>query len=559
MPLDRTGTVPGTVSVFVTKRPATGTSTGAFLYLTGGPGDSATENTLGIAKDFAAQLVSRDLYVLDYRGVGRSGALTCRSEPDWARCAEELGPRRHFYTTRDIVEDIEAIRMAAGVDRFAIYGVSYGTKIAQAYALRYGDHVERLVLDSVVPVNGWDAFFLSQHRAIGRTLSEICAAGRCRGITRDPLADVARLAAQLEKKPLPIAYLQPSGTVARTTFEVQNLFNLFSSGNVVFDNATRARWPSAIRSALQGDPFPIGRMRFISKELFASVHAAPFNHVVWHATQCEDMRSPWRGTTTYGERLKKVAAAVSAIPARSLYPLPRSILALSPNVESCIRWPEAPEQPVIAPGVRFRGPTLILAGSQDTRTPVEDARAAAKLFPHSALVVVPDMGHALYGNPRSPGCVQHAFDSFFANKPTSGCGAVQPLYAPTPVAPTALDQVAAWPGVPGLTGRSLRAAIETLDDVHYTSNSYGAKVGLRGGTFTLNVTPAHARLTLRRIVYVPGVVVGGSYDIKSGAGTLTVSRTAAHGTLKLTPTRITGSLGGVPVNVPYTALHISRT
>ena len=45
-----------------------------------------------------------------------------------AQCAQELGPARAFYTTRDSVADIEAVRQALGVDRISLYAVSYGTK-----------------------------------------------------------------------------------------------------------------------------------------------------------------------------------------------------------------------------------------------------------------------------------------------------------------------------------------------------------------------------------------------------------------------------------------------
>ena len=39
----------------------------------------------------------------------------------------------------------------SGIDRIAIYGTSYGTKVALEYALRYPAHVERLALDTHYP------------------------------------------------------------------------------------------------------------------------------------------------------------------------------------------------------------------------------------------------------------------------------------------------------------------------------------------------------------------------------------------------------------------------
>ena len=49
------------------------------------------------------------------------------------------------------MQDIEAIRQALGYEKLVLYGTSYGTKVALEYAERYPEHVEALVLDSVVP------------------------------------------------------------------------------------------------------------------------------------------------------------------------------------------------------------------------------------------------------------------------------------------------------------------------------------------------------------------------------------------------------------------------
>src|SRR5207245_2813147 len=60
------------------------------------------------------------------------------------------GPGRRFYATRDHAEDLESVRVALGAGRIGLFGVSYGTKLALAYALAHPDAVERIVLDSVV-------------------------------------------------------------------------------------------------------------------------------------------------------------------------------------------------------------------------------------------------------------------------------------------------------------------------------------------------------------------------------------------------------------------------
>ena len=46
---------------------------------------------------------------------------------------------RDFYSTHDHADDTEAVRVALGVDKIALWGTSYGTKLALAYALALPD------------------------------------------------------------------------------------------------------------------------------------------------------------------------------------------------------------------------------------------------------------------------------------------------------------------------------------------------------------------------------------------------------------------------------------
>ena len=101
---------------------------------------------------------------------------------------QSLGPRRAFYTTRDSVDDIDAVRRAVGVDKITLFGVSYGTKVALGYAAKYPQHVERLVLDSVVEPTGPSRSPQESLAAVPRVLAHAVRAG-CEEITTDLLGD----------------------------------------------------------------------------------------------------------------------------------------------------------------------------------------------------------------------------------------------------------------------------------------------------------------------------------------------------------------------------------
>ena len=211
VPLDRSGATPGTVTLNATRVPASANpGRVAVIALAGGPGQAAVP----IAPDFASILgpaiSSRDLLVYDQRGTGGSNPLTCaalgRSSGSLASvtrsCSEQLGPARAFFRTADSVLDIEALRVAGDYEKVVLYGVSYGTKVATAYASAFPTRVEALVLDSVVTPEGPDAFRRSSLTAVPRVVDEICADGRCEGITSSASRDLARLAQRLRRKRL---------------------------------------------------------------------------------------------------------------------------------------------------------------------------------------------------------------------------------------------------------------------------------------------------------------------------------------------------------------------
>ncbi|MGB2710384.1 MAG: alpha/beta fold hydrolase, partial [Conexibacter sp.] len=218
VPLDRSGALPGTIGLRVRVLPAlTPEPSGTVLALAGGPGQ-ASARLLGVyAQLLAPALRARQLVTFDQRGTGHSGRLDCPElaalpddgaiAPDRALenavagCASRLGAARAHYATADSVEDIEAVRAALGVERFALFGISYGTKVALEYAAAYPQHVERLVLDSVVPLGGTDPFARTTLGSIPRVLRSLCAHGAC-PFTRDPAADVAALAQRLAGAPL---------------------------------------------------------------------------------------------------------------------------------------------------------------------------------------------------------------------------------------------------------------------------------------------------------------------------------------------------------------------
>src|SRR5512132_2873069 len=192
VPLDRTGAVPGTVTLNVKRVVAASNPTAtAVVALAGGPGQAAIPVATEFASILGPALASRDLLVYDQRGTGSSGRLSCPAFDRGigsivdaaAACANQLGPGRAFFRTSDSVDDIEALRVESGYQKLVLFGVSYGTKVALDYAAKYPANVESLVLDSVVTPEGSDVLNVSTFNSIPRALGELCSVGGCKGIT----------------------------------------------------------------------------------------------------------------------------------------------------------------------------------------------------------------------------------------------------------------------------------------------------------------------------------------------------------------------------------------
>ncbi len=211
MPLDHAGQTAGTVALAVGIAHPTDAHRGVLLFLTGGPGQPGIPFLTRIQSRLRTALTGYRLVMIDQRGTG-AGALDCPalqqaagasdltvvSVTTVAACARSIGAARRFYSTAETVADIEALRVALNAPRLTLDGVSYGSFVAERYALVYPTHVARIVLDSVVPQAGVDPLYRAALSGSARVLRSACAAQRCGW---DPAADVAAIISRLHDGP----------------------------------------------------------------------------------------------------------------------------------------------------------------------------------------------------------------------------------------------------------------------------------------------------------------------------------------------------------------------
>jgi pimeloyl-ACP methyl ester carboxylesterase len=556
VPIDRAGVVKGSIPIRFAymgnlRRRA------PILALSGGPGQAG----VSLLDDFADSLRpalrgGRAIVVLDQRGTGYSGVLRCgplehsdllKAGREAAICAKRLGPRRDYYTSDDSVMDMEALRAALGIDKWSIYGVSYGTYVAALYAQRDPAHVDKLVLDSIVEPGGVNPLYPYTFSAVPRVLRGICEHGLCRTVTNDLVADTAKLVARLGKHPLKGYVVGVHGQRHPMTFGRNRLFATLLSGD--FDESLRSEYPTALRSALHGDPAPMIRLARRAALVEGGGETDPhfLSATLYATTVCTEEKFPWDWNAAPAQRLAQTRAYVNAIPEGYLYPFDHQTVFDSDEINLCSQWPKDERPPLPAPGPLPDVPALLVSGQDDLRTPLEGAKLMAALLPHSSLVSVPGTGHSVYGSDLT-GCSDRALGQFFAGKPVrTSCKHRGGRLRPDGPIPHTLRDVRPA-AARGRAGRTVAAAARTVYDV--LEQSADALLvdplgiirggGLRGGWF--HETPNSIRL--HDVVFVQGVHVTGDVTEGGNAKLVISGPAAARGRLRLTHGRAIGVLGG---------------
>ncbi|MGW9347703.1 prolyl aminopeptidase [Nocardiopsis flavescens] len=124
------------------------------LVLHGGPGSGAHPGFVNFFDPHRHRIV-----LFDQRGAGRS-------TPDAGLPTTDLTTN----TTAHLIDDIEALRTARGIDSWVVLGTSWGSTLGLAYAQAHPDRVRALVLAAVTTTSATEVHWLTH--AMGRVFPE---------------------------------------------------------------------------------------------------------------------------------------------------------------------------------------------------------------------------------------------------------------------------------------------------------------------------------------------------------------------------------------------------
>ena len=363
------------------------------VLIQGGPGGSSIDLYLSMRGALTGLRRNRDIIVMDQRGTGRSAdGLRCESPADidfqvaetellrelLARCLADIERDPRLFTTSLAVRDLEALRVAYGLEQWNIYGVSYGTRVAQHYMRRYPERVRTLLLDGSLPapqVLG-PYIALATQSALDEILARCTHDSGCSQQFGDVRAKFAELLVRLEAEDIRIPRVdRDTGETEQVPIGADLLIGL--TRMMSYSTGTAALLPLTIDEAHAGR---YGTLLYQAELVFGgidnSMNMAMHNNVIcsedW--SRYDPANAPDTANTYIGNAMIEALDVI------------------------CASWPTGPvDEDFFAP-LATDAPVLFISGSADPATPAEFVDEIIASGVSNALhIVVEHQGHGVFG------------------------------------------------------------------------------------------------------------------------------------------------------------------
>ena len=207
--LDPAGRVTGKINIALAWLPHSSRSArsgGTIVAVEGGPGYPSIGSRSLYRELYKPLLTTRDLLLVDNRGTGRSNVIVCQPLQrvhlmklrNVTRCGDQLGRTSDLYGTAIAADDLATVLSALRIRKVDIYGDSYGSFFAQAFAGRHPGRVHSIVLDGAYQVTGGSPWYPSTAPELRDAFNAVCTRSPvCAELHGSSLDRIKRLLAQL--------------------------------------------------------------------------------------------------------------------------------------------------------------------------------------------------------------------------------------------------------------------------------------------------------------------------------------------------------------------------
>ncbi|MEE2524744.1 alpha/beta fold hydrolase [Hyphobacterium sp. HN65] len=389
-----------TIEIGYIRFPATTDNPGSpIVYLAGGPGGSGTGTARGPRFPLFMEMRQHgDVYAFDQRGTGLSanGIPVCTSsvpdpqaspvtDTEWTsrhlqaarECAafwDDEGIDLRGYTTMESVRDLEALRQHAGASQLSLWGISYGSHLALAAIGEMDEQLDRVIiasaegLDQTVKLPEYTAAYFQRLQDAVDSQPAAAAA------YPDILALMNRVHDQLEQRPLQLEIPQEDGSTRG--FLLQRHHLQWFAGGLLAD-PERAPVMLQLYASLDAGNATIATaliQRFVPLTDHISLRAMPL--------------AMDRASGITPERLARFNETVAESPV-GLYlnaPMPQ-LLDFMPEIDLGDEFRAGPSGDT---------PVLLLTGTLDSRTYIEEQAQSVAGLDNVTQVIVRNAGHNLF-------------------------------------------------------------------------------------------------------------------------------------------------------------------
>ncbi|WP_310781723.1 alpha/beta hydrolase [Mycobacterium sp. Z3061] len=399
------------------------------VFLAGGPGGAGTLNAPAVVA--AGMNSDRDVIFVNQRGTVHSDPhLSCPEMDDFATRAVQLvfqapatadldaaavaacrnrlsssGADFAAYDTRENAADIADLREQLGIDQWNVYGVSYGTDLAQQLLRNHPKGIRSMVLDSVVAphVNIVDHWWDAPASGLAAIFVACADQPACAAAYPNLPTVFVDTVNTLSRNPIEVDTTNPTGGPTHVTidgFKVVPLVLDWSADPAkVIDIPRMIYQLSRGDGALAGAGIAAGAPSGSERGLLGAGLAL--------GAYCQEMAA-WTDPD------QALAQARQAMPG-----LPDSVLRITPTgswiFRECQAWGLGRSDTADTLPVLSKVPTLILSGSFDSSTAPQWVKEVTTGLPGSVALRFPGVGHGVI--PASA-CAQRIMTTFLDNPRT---------------------------------------------------------------------------------------------------------------------------------------------
>ncbi|MFT3755554.1 MAG: alpha/beta fold hydrolase [Pseudoxanthomonas sp.] len=370
------------------------------FFLAGGPGQSAVATYPGLDPVFNEVRKRRHVVLVDQRGTGKSNLLSCDAVDEdadaspqamqaaAAKCAENLSKKAdlRFYTTSDAIADLDDVRKAIGAAQVNLVGVSYGTRVAQQYAMRHPQATRSIVLDSVVPntLGLGNIFARNLDDALALQFAVCTKAPSCKDRLGDPRAELDALLAKLRAQSQTVIYRDATtGETAQGVLRADTVAGLVRM--YAYMPLAGALLPKLIHEANAGRPENLMALAQMMQGEMKEAMAMGMQLSVICSEDADSMVARAEDAdTVLGNTMPEGMAAM------------------------CKIWPRGDAPADFHTALSTNVPALLLEGEFDPVTPPKYGEEVVKSLLNGRLFVLRGQGHSVLG----AGCMPKLFAQF---------------------------------------------------------------------------------------------------------------------------------------------------